>query len=79
MQDVLEFPPGSAVIFDVALWHAARQPTKPGVRYLWGGHYQGMHNLTSHREDNWYAGTEIEKFRSEIPAFAALTSVRPIQ
>ena len=75
-QQVLEFPPGSAVIFDVALWHAARRPTKPGIRYLWGGHYQGMSNLAPHREDNWYNGPEIEKYRADIPAFASLTSVR---
>ncbi|NRA38421.1 MAG: hypothetical protein HRU15_09795 [Planctomycetes bacterium] len=71
-QQVLEFPAGSAVIFDTALWHAARKPTKSGYRFLFGGHYQGRHNLTSHREDNYYEGPEIEKYRSEIPLFASL-------
>jgi hypothetical protein len=75
-QHILEFPPGSAVIFDTALWHAARQPTKSCTRYLFGGHYQRRQNLTPHREDNRHDGPEIEKYRAEIPMFASLVSAR---
>ncbi|MBR53528.1 hypothetical protein CMK19_07170 [Candidatus Poribacteria bacterium] len=72
-QSVVTCPPGSAVIFDTALLHAARQPTQAGLRYIWGGHYQGRNNLTPHREDNWYESNQIEQYRQEYPLFGRLT------
>lgn len=45
-------PPGSVVIFDTALYHTARRGTKPGRRYLWGTHCQGVKETRPHREDN---------------------------
>ena len=44
-------PPGSAVIVDSAVYHTAKQGSEPGLRYLWGGHYQGWSNHRPHKED----------------------------
>ena len=76
-QAVVACPPGSAVIFDTALFHAARRPTQAGHRYIWGGHYQGKNNLTSHREDNWFESSLIEQYRQDYPLFASLTDIPP--
>ena len=74
-QKIITCPPGSAVIFDTALFHAARRPTETGHRYIWGGHYQGKSNLTRHREDNWFQSSLIEKHRRNNPLFASLTDM----
>lgn len=68
-QEIVYCPPGSAVIFDTALFHAARQPQKKGRRYLFGGHYQGRHNTTPHREDNRYDGPEMDAYKKEHALF----------
>lgn len=70
-QTIVHCPPGSAVIFDIALFHAARPPQKPGRRFLWGGHYQGRHNTTPHREDNRYDGPELDEYKRLYPLFRA--------
>jgi hypothetical protein len=44
-------PPGSAVILDTALYHTATRGHAPGMRYHWGGHYQGWSNHQPHGED----------------------------
>ena len=73
-QKIVTCPPGSVVIFDTALFHAARRPTELGHRYIWGGHYQGKNNLTRHREDNWFQSSVIEQYRKDNPLFASLTN-----
>ena len=44
-------PPGSAVILDTALYHTATRGQSPGMRFHWGGHYQGWSNPRPHGED----------------------------
>lgn len=44
-------PPGSAVILDTALYHTATRGDLPGMRYHWGGHYQGWSHHRPHGED----------------------------
>ena len=67
---------GSAVIFDVRVFHAAKRGKGPGLRHLWGGHYQGWNNLTPHREDNSAEGTEIEMYKKQFPIFRKLVEPR---
>ena len=76
-QSVVNCPPGSAVIFDTALFHAARRPTQVGPRYIWGGHYQGKNNLAPHREDNWFDSYQISQYRQEYPLFSTLIDQKP--
>ena len=47
----IALPPGSAVIIDSALYHTAKRGTEPGIRYLWGGHFQGWSNSHPHDSD----------------------------
>ena len=51
-QTVITCPPGSLVIFDQSVFHAARGSQSDRPRHLIGGHYQGWSNPTPHREDN---------------------------
>jgi len=44
--------PGSVVIFDTALYHTARRGSRPGHRYLFGAHVQGIDEKRPHPEDN---------------------------
>lgn len=44
-------PPGSAVILDTTLYHTATRGSVPGMRYHWGGHYQGWSDPRPHGED----------------------------
>ena len=76
-QTVVNCPAGSVVIFDIALFHAARRPTQPGLRFLWGGHYTGKANAVPHREDNWHNGEELTPYREQFPLFASLTELPP--
>ncbi|MCC7263539.1 MAG: hypothetical protein IT369_13560 [Candidatus Latescibacteria bacterium] len=59
----LAVPPGAAVILDTALYHTATRGSEPGMRYHWGGHYQGWADTRPHREDmdrsEWAARTEL--------------------
>lgn len=68
----VEAPPGSVVIFDTALWHTARRGTEPGIRHLFGAHYQGWSNPTSHPEDNNCNGPEIKTYKRENAALRSL-------
>jgi hypothetical protein len=66
-QVVVDAPPGSAVIFDTALWHTAQRGTKPGFRYLFGTHCQGWSNPMPHREDNRSSRLELEVLKQRSP------------
>lgn len=61
-------PPGSVVIFDTALWHAARRGTRPGRRYLWGAHCQPVGETRPHPEDNSSAHPRVEEIKKTNPA-----------
>ena len=50
-QTEVSVPPGSAVILDTAVYHTATRGNEPGMRYHWGGHYQGWANKRPHGED----------------------------
>ena len=76
-QEVLNCPPGSVVIFDTALWHAARSPSRACRRFLWGAHYSRKTDPRPHREDNWHDSPELQAHRDANAAFAALTDVKP--
>ncbi len=67
-QVVVEAPPGSAVIFDTALWHTARRGSEPGFRYLWGAHVQGWHSPKPHPEDNEVNGPKVQPYLERSPA-----------
>jgi hypothetical protein len=60
-------PPGSLVIFDTALWHAARRGSSEKIRHLWGCHWQGWSETRSHPEDN----------AVDVPEVAAYTDASP--
>lgn len=60
-------PPGSVVIFDTTLWHAARRGTKPGRRYLWGTHCQGAREPRAHREDNSSDHPRVSELKNTNP------------
>jgi len=71
-QLVVEAPPGSVVIFDTALWHTARRGTKPGMRHLFGAHYQGWSTPTPHPEDNTCDVPLIEPHKRDNAALRSL-------
>lgn len=54
-------PPGSAVILDTALYHTATRGSAPGIRYAWGGHYQGWSDPRPHGEDMDMSGLGREE------------------
>lgn len=64
--------PGSIAIFDTTLWHAAKAGTKPGMRRLFGAHYQGWQNPRSHPEDNACNVPEVEEYKRSEPRFRSL-------
>lgn len=68
----VEAPPGSAVVFDTALWHTARRGNRPGIRHLFGAHYQGWSNPAPHPEDNVCDGPRIEPHKSTNAALRSL-------
>ena len=76
-QGVLTCPPGSVVIFDTALWHAARAPSRACRRFLWGAHYSRKGDPRPHREDNLHDSPELQAHRAEYATFAALTEEPP--
>jgi ectoine hydroxylase-related dioxygenase (phytanoyl-CoA dioxygenase family) len=55
----VDAPPGSVVVFDTALWHRAHRGTEPGMRHLFGGHYQAVTDMRPHPEDNDVAVTHF--------------------
>ena len=71
-QDVVEVPPGAAVIFDTAVWHCSRRGSAKGIRRIWGGHYQGWNNPTPHPEDNTSDNPTLTGFRNELPLLRSL-------
>ena len=71
-QTVLYAPPGSMVIFEQSVWHAARPARTNGLRHLFGGHYQAWSNPTPHREDNHYDGEDLQRYKTELPLFKSL-------
>ena len=71
-QDVVEVPPGAAVIFDTAVWHCSRRGSAKGIRRIWGGHYQGWNNPTPHPEDNTSDNPTLTEFRNELPLLRSL-------
>jgi hypothetical protein len=66
-QLIVEMPPGAAIIFDTALWHAAKRGTKPGFRFLFGTHCQGWSNPMPHREDNKSTRPDLRVFKERSP------------
>ena len=71
-QDVVEVPPGAAVIFDTAVWHCSRRGSAGGIRRIWGGHYQGWSNSTSHPEDNTSDNPTLTGYRNELPLLRSM-------
>jgi hypothetical protein len=67
----VKVPPGSAVLFDTALWHCSRAGTA-GLRHLWGGHYQGWGNATAHVEDNSADNPTLNRYIDEVPLLKGL-------
>lgn len=63
----VEAPEGSVVIFDTALFHAARRGKNPGRRYLWGTHCQGVRETRKHREDNSSEHPRVEAMKRKNP------------
>ena len=63
-------PPGSAVIFDTAVWHCSKRGSSSELRHLWGGHYQGWSNPTPHPEDNTAPNPTVAAYKAlELPKF----------
>ena len=65
-------PPGSAVIFDTALWHCSKRGSSSELRHLWGGHYQGWSNPTPHPEDNTAENPTVAAFKAKLPVLRGL-------
>ena len=70
----INIPPGSALIFDTAVWHASKRGSQPGHRHLWGGHYQGWHNTKRHREDNNSDSPALARYKRELPMLRGLVN-----
>ena len=68
----INLAPGSISIFDTTLWHAAKTGTKPGLRRLFGAHFQGWSNPRPHIEDNPCNVPEIEEYKHREPRLRAL-------
>ena len=64
--------PGTAVIFDTAVWHCSRRGTSKGPRHIWGGHYQGWSNPTPHPEDNSADNPVVNEYRDKLPLLRAM-------
>ena len=71
-QMIVEMPPGSVAIFDTLVFHTAVRGTRPGIRHVFGGHYQGWSYDRPHREDNPVNVPEIERFKDEFPGLKSL-------
>ena len=64
--------PGSAVIFDTAVWHCSRRGNSKSLRHLWGGHYQGWSNPTPHPEDNTADHPTVTAYKERFPLLREL-------
>lgn len=71
-QEEVVMPPGTAVIFDTAVWHCSRRGTSRGPRHIWGGHYQGWSNPTPHPEDNSADNPVVNEYRDKLPLLRAM-------
>lgn len=71
-QVTVEIPPGSVVIFDSALWHTGKRGAQPGHRHLFGGEYQGWHNLRPHPEDNESDSPALAPYKRDLPILRRL-------
>ena len=71
-QVVVTVPPGSAVLFDTALWHCSQAGESKRLRHLWGGHYQGWHNSTLHPEDNTVDNQIVRAYSDRLPILKRL-------
>jgi len=71
-QVVVQCPPGSLVIFDQSVFHAARGGACPERRHLVGGHYQGWSDATPHREDNLALSRSVAAAATANPLLARL-------
>lgn len=76
-QEIVSCEPGSVVVFDQSLFHAARPARVTGYRRLFGGHYTGWSEREVHREDNPAAIPDIRATWREHAGLRALT-VPPI-
>ena len=71
-EEEVVMPPGTAVIFDTAVWHCSRRGTSRGPRHIWGGHYQGWSNPTPHPEDNSADNPVVNEYRDKLPLLRAM-------
>ena len=71
-EEEVVMPPGTAVIFDTAVWHCSRRGTSRGPRHIWGGHYQGWSNPTTHPEDNSADNPVVNEHRDKLPLLRAM-------
>ncbi|HYE07412.1 MAG TPA: hypothetical protein VEL07_17990 [Planctomycetota bacterium] len=71
-QEVVRCPPGSVVIFDQSLHHAARPARVDASRLIFGGHYQPWSRQAAHREDN---AADLPEIREEIDRSAILRAL----
>ena len=71
-QETVSIPPGSAVIFDTAVWHCSRRGNSGGLRHIWGGHYQGWNNPTPHPEDNTADNSTVAAYKNQSPLLKKL-------
>ena len=75
-ESVVPIPPGTAIIFDTALWHCSRRGTRLPIRHLWGGCYQGWHFDKPHHEDNSADFPAVEQFKKASPILSQLIDGR---
>ena len=71
-QEEFVMSPGSAVIFDTAVWHCSRRGTSGKLRHIWGGHYQGWSNPTPHPEDNTADNSTVNEYRDKMSLLRAM-------
>ncbi|MBA2479432.1 MAG: hypothetical protein H0V44_02120 [Planctomycetes bacterium] len=67
-QEVVRCAPGSIVVFDQSLFHAARPARTDAPRRIFGGHYQGWSESPPHREDN----------AADLPGVSAALTAEPM-
>ena len=68
----ITLPPGSISILDTAVWHDAKAGTQPGMRRIFGSHYQAWSCSRPHPEDNDCDVPEIESYKRENPRLRGL-------
>jgi hypothetical protein len=68
----LQLAPGTVVVFDQSVWHAARPARVERRRRLLGGHYQGWSDPTPHREDNRSLTPALSAWLERLPMLRRL-------